>query len=136
MLQETGICDGHLKAVIALLNLFAATGHTHYATSGRLYVKEMCKLPWIHPWLHQKFVEGYHTVRRSERLWAGLRTDIVIKHIVMRSLKSRGSLTRDKDMTESVRQQWVYSMHACAPIHNAMHDITSRKASHCQSSTC
>ena len=29
MLRETGMWDGHLKAVIALLNLFAATGHTY-----------------------------------------------------------------------------------------------------------
>ena len=68
---------------------------------------------------------------------AGLRTDIVIKHVVVRSLKSRGGLTRDACMTESVRQQWVYSMHACVAIHNhARHYITSRKASHCQSSSC
>ena len=38
MLRGTGMWDGHLKAVIALLNLFAATGHTHYAKSARLYV--------------------------------------------------------------------------------------------------
>ena len=46
-----GMWDGYMNAVIALLNLFAATGHIHY----------------------------YHTVPRSERLWAELRTDIVIK---------------------------------------------------------
>ena len=69
---------------------------------------------------------------RSERL----RTDIVSKHVVMRSLKSRGSLTRDTYMTERIWQQWVYSMHDCGAIHDAMHDITSPKASHCQSSTC
>ena len=66
--ERLGMWDGHLNAVTALLNLFAATCHIHYAKSARLYVQEMRKLPSTHPWLHQKFVEGYHTVRRSERL--------------------------------------------------------------------
>ena len=53
-----------MNAVIAVLNPFAATGHIHY----------------------------YHTVRRSERLWAGLWTDIVIKSVPIRTHKSRGGL--------------------------------------------
>ena len=71
-------------------------------------------------------VEGYHTVRRSERLWAGLWTDIMNEQVLMMSLKSRGGLTRDRGMTESVRQQWVYSMHACAAIHDAMTTLTGK----------
>ena len=122
--ESLGMWDGHLNAVTALLNLFAATGHIHYAKSARLYVQEMRKLPSTHPWLHQKFVEGYHTVRRSEILWAGLWTDIVIEQVLMRSLKSHGGRTRGSGMTESVRQQWVYSMHACAAIHDAMTSLT------------
>ena len=69
-------------------------------------------------------------MRRSEILWA----DIVIEQVLMRFLKSRGGVTRGRCMTESVRQQWVYSMHACAAIHDAMDDITNGKASHYQSS--
>ena len=124
--ERLGMWDVHLIAVTALLNLFAATCHIHYAKSARLYVQEMRKLPSTHPWLHQTFVEGYHTVRRSERLWAGLWTDIVIEQVLMRSLKSRGGLTRGRGMTESVRQQWVYSMHACAAIHDAMTSVTGK----------
>ena len=124
--ERLGMWDGHLNAVTALLNLFAATCHIHYAKSARLYVQEMRKLPSTHPWLHQKCVEGYYTVRRSERLWVGLWTDIVIEQVLMRSLKSRGGLTRGRGMTEIVRQQWVYSMHACAAIHDAMTSLTGK----------
>ena len=127
--ERLGMWEGHLNAVTKLLNLFAATGHVHYAKCGRLYVQEMRKLPTTHPWLYQKFVqEGYHTVRRSARLWAGLWTDLVIEQVLMRSLKSRGGgLTRGRGMTESVRQEWVYSMHACASIHDAMTSLTGKK---------
>ena len=124
--KRLGMWDGHLNAVTALLNLFAATCHIHYAKSARLYVQEMRKLPSTHSWLHQKFVEGHHTVRGSERLWAGLWTDIVIEQVLMRSLKSRGGLTRGRGMTEIVRQQWVYSMHTCAAIHDAMTSLTGK----------
>ena len=118
--------DGHLNAVTALLNLFAAPGHIHYAKSARLYVQEMRKLPSTHPWLHQKFVEGYHIVRRSERLWAGLWTYIVIEQVLMRSLKRRGGLTIGRCMTESVRRQWVYIMYACAAILDATASLTGK----------
>ena len=43
----------------------------------------------------------------------------------MRSLKSRGGLTRGKGFTPSVRMLWLQSMHACSAMHNAMSDITN-----------
>ena len=104
-----------MTAVTALLNLFVATGHIHYAKSARLCVHEM-----------RKFVEEYHTVRRSERQRAGLWTDIVIEQVQIRSLKSGGGLTRGRGMIESVRQQWLYSTQACAAIHDAMTSLAGK----------
>ncbi|MES9882369.1 MAG: hypothetical protein ABW185_15970 [Sedimenticola sp.] len=126
--ERLGIWEGHLIAVGKFLNLFAATGHMHYAKSARLYLQTMRELPQSHTWLYNRFSEeGYHTVRRSDRLWAGLWTDLVIEQVMMRSLKSRGGLTRGRGMTESVRQQWVYSLHACAAVHDAMSSLTGKQ---------
>lgn len=47
----------------------------------------------------------------------------------MRSLKSRGGLTRGKGFTSSVRILWLQSMHSCAGIHNAMSELTRNKHS-------
>ena len=33
---------------------------------------------------------------------------------MMRSMKSRGGLTRGRGMTYTVRLTWIHSMHACA----------------------
>ena len=56
-----------------MLNLFAATGHIHYAKSARIHLQQMLDLKNTHPWLYQKFSnEGLFVVRRSERFWAGL----------------------------------------------------------------
>jgi hypothetical protein len=55
--------EGHLNTIPSLLTLFAATGHIHYARSGRLYLQEMRSLETQHPQLYKMFVEhGMHAV--------------------------------------------------------------------------
>jgi len=88
-----------------MLNLFAATGHINYAKSARLYLQQMHELPTDHPSVYQYFEQGHHAERRSSRYWTGLWTDLVIEQVMMRSIKSRGRLTRGRAMTESVRLQ-------------------------------
>ena len=43
---------------------------------------------------------------------------------MMRSIKSRGGLTRERGFTESTRHQWVHTAHQCADIHEAMTSTT------------
>lgn len=124
--ERTGNWNVHLTAVGCMLNLFSATGHINYAKSGRLYLQMMLELPSTYPDLYVKFAdEGYHTVRRSDRFWGGLWTDLVIEQVMMRSLKSRGGLTRGRGVTESVLLSWIHSMHGCASVHNSMTELTN-----------
>ena len=82
--ERIGNWNLHLIAVGKMMNLFAATGHINYAKSSRLYLQLMLELPIDHPWLHNCFVEqGFHSVRRSSRYWAGLWTDLVIEQVMM-----------------------------------------------------
>ena len=53
--------------------------------------------------VHRKFEAGVHVVRRSNPLWAGLSTDLVIEQVLKRSLKTSGGLTRGRGMTERQR---------------------------------
>ena len=46
---------------------------------------------------------------------------------MLRTIKSRGGLTRDRGFTESVRILWVYSMHKCASMHQSMSELTGLK---------
>ena len=85
----------------------------------------MVDLPKEHPWLYSCFMQqGYHTIRRSNRFWAGLWTDLVIEQVMMRSIKSRGGLTRSRGFTDTVRLMWVHSAHVCGEVHNAMTILT------------
>lgn len=110
----------HLLACQSMLNVFAAAGHFNYARTCRLYLQQMSDLEDNHPSLYQQFMQGNHTIRRSERMWAGLSCDLVIEQTLMKSAKGRGGLTRGRGMHDTVRHTWTSTMSECAGIHLAM----------------
>ena len=130
-------CDWnlHLVGVSKMLNLFAATGHNNYAKCARLYLQLMHELPDKHPWINNIFYSGFHAVRRSDKYWAGLSTDLAIEQVMMRAVKSKGGLTHGRGMDESVRAVWVHSLHKCAGVHAFVNslvglDVTSGGDTH------
>ena len=86
--ERTGNWRLHLQALSEVPPYLAASGHNLYAKSVRLYF--MSILETDHPEVYRKFKAGFHVVRRSNRLWAGLSTDLVIEQVLMRSLKTSG----------------------------------------------
>ena len=101
--ERTGQWKDHLIAVNRMLNIFPATGHFQYAKSARLYLQMMLDLPEKYPWLYDQFYQhSFHTVRRTDRYWAGIWTDLTIEQVLMRTLKGRGGITRGRGMTEGV----------------------------------
>jgi len=110
----------HLDVVQRMLPVFAVTGHINYARSARLYVQQMRHLPDTQPWLHEQFMSGNHTIRRSNRFWAGLSPDLCIEQTLMCAGKSHGGLTHGRGMTETVRTTWLSTLADCSGIHTAM----------------
>ena len=90
-----------------MLNLFPVIGHFQYVKSTMLYLQLMDELPTDCPWLYNLFQQDYYTIRRSDLFWAGLRTDLAIEQSLMRTVKSRGRLTRDQGMAKSGRLLWM-----------------------------
>ena len=104
-----------------MLNLLAITGHHHYAKCGRLYLQLMCSLGNKHPSLYKKFsANGYHAVRRSNRFWAGLSTDLTIEQVMMCDIKYRCGLMHGCGMSDSMQLMWICSMHKSTSIHLAL----------------
>lgn len=87
----------------------------------------MLSLKETNPDVYALFTEGFHVVRRSNRFWAGLSTDLVIEQALMRSIKSTGGMTRGRGMSETQRAQWILSMPACSDINAAMQEFTGHK---------
>ena len=121
-MQKTSDWSLHLYATQKMLNLFAATGHIHYAKSARPYLQTMQNFPISLPWLYEQF-----SLQRSDRFWAGLWTDLTIEQILIRSIKNRGGLATGRGMTEEVRLIWIHSSHQSAAVHNQMTMITRMK---------
>ena len=84
----------------------------------------MSSLETDHRDVYRKSEAGFHVVRRSNRLWAGLSTDLIIEQVLMRSLKTSGGFTRGRGMTERRRVIWLLSMPACAEVNRAMLELT------------
>ena len=124
--ERLGDWNLHLTCVAQMLNLYAAAGHWNYAKSARLYLQLMLDLPETSPWLHGKFAnEGLHSVRRSDRVWAGLSTDLTIEQTMMQSVKGRSGLTHGRGMSENVRLTWLKTMHKCATVYATLCSLTN-----------
>ena len=89
------------------------------------YLQEKLELENRHPNVYLKFVNGRHVVRRSNKFWTGLSSDLVIKQTLMRSLKTSGGLTHGSRMNEEQRSLWTMSMPVTAMYNMAMQDFNS-----------
>ncbi|XP_045178258.2 uncharacterized protein LOC123538319 isoform X1 [Mercenaria mercenaria] len=118
---------GHLQATKRMLPYFAASGHYLYLKSAYIYLQNMINLEREHPDVFRQFMDGKHTVRRSDRYWAGLSTDLVIEQVLMRSLKSNGGLTRGRGISEHQRVLWSLAMPATAEMNAAMQLFTGQE---------
>ena len=107
--ERIGDWKGYLAGMGKMLNLFAATGHINYAKSTRLYRQKMTELETEYSCLYQQFSKkGFHCFRRTDKLRAGLWTDLVIEQTMMRSLKILGWLTRGGGIDKSTRTLLLY----------------------------
>ena len=79
--ERTGDFNLHLNALSKMLPYFASSGHHHYAKSAHIYLQTMQALEKESPDVYTKFQNGYHVVRRSDRYWAGLSTDLIIEQV-------------------------------------------------------
>lgn len=77
--ERTGNWALHLETSAAMLPYLAASGHNSYTKSLHLYIQTMKRLPEEHPAVYDQFCKGLHVVRRSDRFWAGLSTDLLIE---------------------------------------------------------
>jgi len=122
--ERTGNWNLHLQAVSEMLPYMATSGHNNYTKSLHLYLQQMSNLQNNHPEVYRHFQDGLHVIRRSDRYWAGLSSDLVIEQVLMRSMKTNGGLTRGRGMGEQQRLVWLLSMPACAEVNRTMQELT------------
>ena len=84
----------------------------------------MNKLQEINLSVYEAFNNVEHTIRQSDRFWAGLSADIVIEQQYMRGLKTSEGLTRGRRVTESERSIWILSRPTCLAINLQMQHLS------------
>ena len=65
--ELTGNWALHLQAIQGMLPYLAASGHNLYTKSARVYLQQMTDLKAEHPDVQQRFDDGFHAIRRSDR---------------------------------------------------------------------
>ncbi|CAH1155651.1 unnamed protein product [Phaedon cochleariae] len=125
--ERTGNWDLHLKTIQRMLPYFHASGHFLYAKSAQLYLQDMLDLRTkMTPMEYSRFVnEGYFTIRRSEKFWCGIWSDMTIEQTLMRSMKSTGGLTHGRGITDSVLAKWILAMPVLAEVSEAIENFCS-----------
>lgn len=128
--ERLGDWELHLYCVRSMLPYFHAAGHIHYAKSAQLYLQQMLNIQArMSATEFQRFTaDGFFTVRRSSKLWAGVWSDMTIEQVLMRSMKSRGGVTRGRGVTESVLSRWTQTMPACSTLSDRFDEFCGVRA--------
>lgn len=112
----------HLDTIKKMLPYFHASGHFLYAKSAQLYLQDMENLKEkMTPREYHRFTTaGYFTIRRSEKFWSGIFSDMTIEQTLIRLMKICGGLTHGRGYTDSVIALWILGM---ASMHNVCYEM-------------
>lgn len=114
----------HLHCVHQMLPIFHASGHFNYAKSAHVYLQDSLELLNSMSPENDLFVNcGYFTIRRTDKFWSGVWSDMTIEQVLMRSFKSIGGLTGGRGITATTIATWINSMPACTRVCEAIEEF-------------
>ena len=125
--ERSGNFELHLQSIKEMLPYFHASGHHSYAKSAHLYLQDMMELRSIlDPNEYDQFIyQGFFTIRRSEKFWCGVWSDMTIEQVLMRSIKCVGGLTHGRGMNESTIAKFLACTVVLLEICNEMENFCS-----------
>ncbi|KAG5867406.1 hypothetical protein JTB14_014971 [Gonioctena quinquepunctata] len=123
--ERSGNWDLHLSTVSKMIPFFHAIGHFNYACCSQLYVQDMLKIQEVFSLReYRNFVDnGYFTIRRSDKLWAGIWSDMTIEQVLMRGLKVMGGLTH-RGLNDSILMKYIYGLPTMVRISQSLEEFT------------
>jgi len=65
----------YIDALTKIVPWFFALGHTHYARWVPVHLRHMITLEVTHPDVHEKFLEGKFTVKKTARTFSAIAID-------------------------------------------------------------
>jgi len=129
----------HLNTILKMIPFFYASGHFLYAKSAHLYLQDMeCLEEKMSAHEFHKFTAcGYFTIRRSDKFWCGIMTDMTIEQTLMRSFKVKGGLIQGGRMNDVSQRKWTtgatYMQDVCQEVEEFAGIITGTSEQHVDS---
>ncbi|GBN69821.1 hypothetical protein AVEN_121510-1 [Araneus ventricosus] len=106
-----GDWQAHLNCVKEIFPYFHASGHYPYAKSAHLYLQDMLQLEnLIDPSVFRRFIQGFLTVRRSDKFSYRTSTDMIIEQSLMKSMQTDEGISLGRSAQESAISKWVHAM--------------------------
>lgn len=109
----------HLNSMQRMIPYFRASRHFLYAKSGHIYLQDMLYLtkkakenPLDYE-LRQFTKEGFFTIRRSDKFWCEISSEMTIEQYLMRQIKSTGGLIHGRGIYETVLSEWILKTAYC-----------------------
>lgn len=121
-----GNFDLHFSTIIEMISFFHSCRHFNYAKSAHLYIPDMSqpKEKIDSEEEYQKYVnKSFFTIRRSEKYFSGVSSDMIIEQTLMRSIHSIGGLTQGRGITESVAISWLNTLTYAAYINDDLEEF-------------
>lgn len=114
----------HLYCVQQMLPVYHSAGRSNYVKAIQVCLQEMSKLQDImDPEEYRMFTEGQFTVRRTEKAWAGIWTDMTIEQMLMRTIHTGAQgLSHGRGMTSNVMTRFLEFMPYAIEIMNQLEE--------------
>lgn len=114
--ERLGNFNLHLQTVREMLPIFHASGHFAYAKFGQMYLQDAEALPEIMPVEEYRLYSehGYFTVRRSDKPWSGVWSDMMIETTLNRFFGT--DLRHGQGVTPSVVTRYLAAMPSAVAV--------------------
>ena len=93
---------------------------TIYMLSEHIRVAYKAEISKTNPLMYNNFQDNLHIVRRSDHFCADLYSDLVIKQVLMRSIKTTRGLSRWRGFTDAQRAVWLLLIPATSEVNQLM----------------
>lgn len=110
--EKCGNWKLHLDCLQKMIPFFITSGHFNYAKCSYLYLQDMFKIyTKLNPEYYRQFTQdGYFTIRRCEKFYSGISSDMTIEQTFMRNIHSREGLTHGRTVTPAITARWITSI--------------------------
>ena len=122
--ERTGDWSLHITATSEMTPFFFAMDRQNYAKWLLIYLADMAALSSKHPLVHKEFLDGNHSVSRSNHPFSKVSTDMALKKSINRDSNSKGGIIGISQNLNAV-DRWFLTSHERAAITTAFKETCS-----------